>query len=85
MSKYLMQVADYEHRGDLDHAVSEIKAISSKCSSFRTYEERDYEAEFEHTQEYGELDESIYQGYVEFEAPESERKVLEAIGCYIIK
>lgn len=82
MKKFICQVSDYEHSGDLEHEVRYIKEQCSQACNFHTYEERDYEAEHEYEREYGECDESIYNGFVEFEAPKECTKELEKIGCY---
>lgn len=69
--EHIITVADYEHSGDLDHEIAYIKSVCPQARNFKSWEEEDYEAEADYEQEYGECDESIYQGYVSFEAPES--------------
>lgn len=66
---YTVTVADYEHSGDIDHEIAYIKSICPQARNFKGWEERDYEAESDYEQDYGECDEPIYQGYVSFEAP----------------
>ena len=71
MKHFTYYVPDYEHRGDLEWAKSRIEKICPEAKNIKGFEERDYEAESEYRSEYGELDECIYQGYVEFDAPDS--------------
>jgi len=85
LQKFRYTVADYEHSGDLDHAVLEIKKICPDATDIKAFEEEDYEAEADYKSEYGELDEAIYQGYVEFYAPEKYAEALSNIDCYPIK
>lgn len=82
MSKFRYDCPDYEHRGDLDRDIAYLKCLCSQMSNINAQEERDYEAEADYEQEYGELDENIYRGYIEFEAPESYTKILITAGCY---
>lgn len=80
--KFIYHVPDYEHSGDLEWAKKEIQIICSEVTNLKGFEERDYEAEHEYEDEYGECDEYIYQGYVEFDAPKSYKEKLEDFGCY---
>lgn len=70
MKHYQFRISDYEHSGDLDWAVNEVQSHFPNVKNIHTWEERDYEAEADYKEEYGELDEHIYQGYIEFDAPE---------------
>lgn len=71
MKHFTYCVPDYEHTGDLEWAKNRIKTICPDATNIKGFEERDYEAESEYRYEYGELDEHIYQGFVEFDAPDS--------------
>lgn len=77
MKHYIYAIPDYEHSGDIQWAIGELLKICPKCNILKSYEERDYEAEDDYSREYGECDESIYQGYVEFEVPEEYCDVIE--------
>lgn len=80
--KHVVRVADYEHSGDLDHEIAYIKSICPEATNFRSWEEEDYEAEDEYEREYGECDEGIYQGFVEFWTPASCKEILLEYGYY---
>lgn len=71
IKEFILPVSDYEHRGDLNHAINYIKSICPEATDFRSWEERDYEAESDYEHEYGECDEPIMQGYIAFKAPQS--------------
>lgn len=79
---YTKQVADYEHSGDLNNEITHIKHICPKAIKFKSWEERDYEAEAYYAEEYGEIDEPIYQGFISFEAPEDCEELLNDYDCY---
>lgn len=79
---FIKTVEDYEHSGDLSHEENYIKSICPEAIIVKSWEERDYEAESDYEHEYGELDEYIYQGYVEFKAPRRYLKLLEENGYY---
>jgi len=84
MNKYIVSVDDYEHIGDCKNEISHIKSICSQARNFEYWEEEDYEAEADYKEEYGDEDfESIYRGYVSFEAPKKCKKVLEDNGYYL--
>lgn len=77
MKHYVYEVPDYEHEGDLEYAKQEILSNFPKIKNITTREERDYESESDYEEEYGECDEPIYQGYVEFDAPDEYAEALE--------
>lgn len=77
------QVDDYEHSGDLQYAASEIRKICPDVVDLKTWEEEDFEAEADYENDYGECDEPIYQGFVEFKAPSEYRDQLEELGYYV--
>lgn len=83
--RYGCSVPDFEHDGDIDYQISYIKSKCPQATNFKGWSERDYEAEADYKSDYGELDEPIYQGYVEFDAPMSCGNLLEDIDCYPIK
>lgn len=83
-SKFIYYIPDYEHSGDLDWASGHIKEICPEASNIKGFEERDYEAEADYKSEYGELDEYIYTGYIQFDAPDKYKKVLIDNDCYEI-
>ena len=64
--KYCFRISDYEHSGDLAWAKQHLLEYYPNAKNIKTWEERDYEAE-EDEEDY---DEPVYQGYIEFEAPE---------------
>ena len=70
MKRFLYQVPDYEHSGDLDWAKNYILEAFPYAQIIKAYEEEDYEQEADYEDEYGECDEPIYQGFVEFEVPD---------------
>lgn len=80
MKHYKFIISDYEHSGDLAWAEQEIKSNFPNVKNLKGYEERDYESEIEYEEEYGEFDEPIYQGYVEFDAPDEYIKALEGFS-----
>lgn len=69
MERFLYQVPDYEHSGDLEWAKNYIIENFPYAQIIRAYEEEDYEQECDYENDYGECDEPIYQGFVEFEVP----------------
>jgi len=84
--RFRCEVSDYEHCGDLENQVREIKSLCPEACNFKTYEEEDYEAESDYKEDYGEEDfESIYKGFVEFDAPTSCESKLEDLDCYVIR
>ena len=70
MKRFEYSVPDYEHSGDLDWAKNYILETFPYAQIIRAYEEEDYEEECYYEDEYGERDEPIYQGFVEFEVPD---------------
>ena len=80
MIKFTYEVPDYEHEGDLAWAKGELRRLCPEVNIIKAYEERDYEAEAEYEDEYGDCEESIYRGFVDFEVPEEyKEKILEWI------
>lgn len=79
--EFIYQVPDYEHRGDLELSIVEIKEICPNAEIIKSWEERDSEAEWDESDEYGELDEPIYIGFVRFKAPKEYKQALESYGC----
>lgn len=77
MKHYRLEISDYEHQGDLDGAVQYLKSEFPKVSNVEAYEDRDYEAEQDHEDDYGCCYEPIYKGYVEFDAPDDYAKDLK--------
>lgn len=77
MKNYCFTISDYEHSGDLSWAKKEVLSKFPKVKNIRTFEERDYEAEYDYKSEYGEIDEPIYQGYIEFDAPKEYEEELK--------
>ena len=78
MKHYHFAISDYKHSGDLDWARQQLKSDFPDITNIHAYEERDYEAEFYYKEEYGEEDfERIYQGYIEFDAPDEYRESLD--------
>ena len=77
MKHHTFIVSDYEHSGDLAWAEQEVRSNFPNIKNLKSWEERDYEAEMEYEDEYGECDEPIYQGYVEFDAPDEYKDALE--------
>lgn len=74
-------IPDYEHLGDLKYAKHELNKIC-KVTNLKGFEERDYEAESDYENDYGELDEPIYIGYVTFNASDEHKQTLIDFGCY---
>ena len=70
MKRFTLLVNDYEHSGDINAAIARIQNKFPDIQDIKGYEIRDFEAESDYREEYGELDEYIYQGYVTFMAPE---------------
>ena len=79
MKHYTFRISDFENEGDLDWARQYVKENFPLVKNIKTYQERDYEAEADYEDEYGECDEPIYQGYIEFDAPEEYRDTLETL------
>ena len=70
MKHICYSICDYEHEGDLRAEEDLVREQCPEVENIRTWQERDYEAESEYRSEYGECDESIYRGYIEFDVPE---------------
>ena len=71
MKHYKFIISDFEHAGDLAWARQQLKQDFPNVTNIKTYEEEDFEAEFEYREDYGEEDfEPIYRGYIEFDAPD---------------
>lgn len=68
MKHYILYVTDYEHEGDLRAAEERVREICPEAKNLKSYAQIDREAEHEYEREYGELDEHIYEGFVEFDA-----------------
>ena len=68
--RFTYEVPDYEHWGDLAWGEAYVRKCLPFATIERTYEERDYEREYDYRSEYGDCDESFFQGYVEFSVPE---------------
>ena len=77
MKHYNFVISDYEHEGDLIWARQQLKQDFPKVTNINTYEERDYEAESDYEEDYGECDEPIYRGYIEFDAPDEYKQSLD--------
>ena len=70
MKHYYFAISDYEHSGDLNWARQQLKQDFPNVTNIKTYEEEDFEAESDYEEDYGECDEPIYRGYIEFDAPD---------------
>lgn len=80
MKHYSFIISDYEHSGDLDWARQHALLNFPDIKNIKTYEERDYEAESDYEDDYGECDEPIYQGYIEFDTPDEYVKELDSFS-----
>ena len=78
---FIYDIPDYEHRGDLDWAEKELSRICN-ITNVHKIEERDYEAEADYASEYGEIDEYIYKGSIQFDASKEHEQALLDYGCY---
>ena len=83
MKTFEYQIPDYEHSGDLDWAEEELKRLCPDLKNLKKEQERDYEQEREYENEYGEIDEPIYRGYIVFDAPDKYIPILLDYGCYV--
>ena len=72
--KFIHNIIDYEHEGDLKSEIQYIKSICPEAHNFNTIKTKDYDSE----------DEECYFVYIQFEAPEEYRKNLEEQDCYVI-
>lgn len=80
MKHYTFRISDYEHGEDLNYAKQDLLSKFPKVKNVHTYEEEDTEAEFYYKEEYGEGDyEPIYQGYIEFDAPDEYKDTLNTL------
>lgn len=76
MRHYCFTISDYEHSGDLEWGKQEILSNFPNIKNLYAFEEIDREAEADYEEEYGECDEHIYEGYVEFDAPDEYAEAL---------
>lgn len=63
---YYYYIPDYEHSGDLEYGKSYIRKNFPEAKNIKGYEERDYDAESDYEDEYGEESDYVYVGYVAF-------------------
>lgn len=77
MNHYTFKISDYEHEGDLDGAREYVLQRFPLVKNIKTYQERNYEAESDYEVDYGYCDEPIYEGYVEFDAPDEYKDTLK--------
>ena len=80
MKHYSFIISDYENSGDLDWARQHALLNFPNIKNIKTWEDRDYEAEFYYKEDYGECSEPIYQGYIEFDAPDEYVKELDSFS-----
>lgn len=66
MKHFILYITDYAHERDLKRAKQEVIMKCPDVKNLKAYQIK-----------YGELDDPIYEGYVEFDAPESYTKIFK--------